>query len=406
MNTLLFCSSKRPVIDWPFCNEVMPSTLKLFRSSTALTTLKDGGLSARMDDCPRLDYLSGIAGLLREEQRTNLLYPSEEFSHELWGNGNALRQDGQVMAIDGTTTGAKIAATAIAYGGILRNYHAPYSANTTYAGSIYIKKGNHPYVGIALGDQAAVYYNLDTQTLIKTTGTPVSYALKDVGNGWFRMSLVATQPASPNGYFDVYLCSSSGSLSSTFSGTEFVYLWGAQLEAGSFITSYIQTISAAATRAADHVSAAHPVWLNPCQGTILMDAVWLGSDATYGGQLFWIDDGSPDGYISCGIGCDGKVGAAIYTAGSWTGTGNSAAISSGQEIRIGLSYKKGCNRLWVNGTPVPDSAGFNLAALPSSLSRLRLFENFNGGVNASGWLRRLRYWPWAMEKGKLKALTE
>jgi len=405
MNTIHFCSSERPVIDWPFCNEILPTTVKLTRASPALAALKNGELATRMADCPRLDYLSGVAGFLREEQRTNLLCPSTSFSNEIWGNGTVIRQDGQAVALDGTTTGAKITAAAIAYGGILRNYHTTYGANTTYAGSVYIKKGNHPYVGMALGDQAAVYFDLDTQTLIKTTGTPVSYDLKDIGNEWFRLSLVATQPASPNGYFDIYLCSASGGLSWTPEGTEFINLWGAQLEAGAFVTSYIPTISTTVTRAAEHLSVEHPVWLNPCQGTILMDGVWLGSDATYGGQLLWIDDGSTDGYISCGIGADGKVGAAIYTAGAWSGTGASSAISPGQDIRISLSYKGGCNRLWVNETQVPDSTGFNVASLPSSLSRLNIFENYNGGVNASGWLRRFRYWPWAMGEQELDTVN-
>jgi hypothetical protein len=75
-------------------------------------------------------------------------------------------------------------------------------------------------------------------------------AIELLANGWYRCSgsVVCNTTAAVGVFF-------TASPGSTGDGTSGLFLWGAQLEAASFASSYVKTEAAAATRAADQVEA-------------------------------------------------------------------------------------------------------------------------------------------------------
>ena len=387
-----------PTINWTLTG-ALPNGALFERASNALAIGPDGLLIQTGHNDPRFE----LYGLLAEQQSTNLMWPSSRFSSDRWESGPTC-VEGQMIAPDGTLSGARCTANGKQWGGIFRNWHAPYAPNTTYAGSIYIKKGNHPYVGIALGDQASAFFNLDTKALIKTTGAPLSYGIRDVGNGWFRLSLVATQPALPNGYFDYYICSSTGDVSWTPSGTEFLYAWGVQLEVGAFVTSHIPTTDGPATRARDIVSIDASL-VQPDEGTILLEGIWNGSDLTYGGVLLWLNDGDMTNYFAVGIDTTGRVNGFInsQTTG-WGMTQVSDPIQASSIFKVAVSYKSGANMVAVNGVVLQDN-GFGGASVLPNVSRVRLMSNHNGGSFADGYIRRFSFSKKAKTRTELEALT-
>lgn len=95
-----------------------------------------------------------------------------------------------------------------------------------------------------------------------------------IGNGFYRCSVTFT-PSAGTVYYGLYIGDTTESTSFSGNGFSGVYISSPQFETGSFATSYIPTITAAATRAADVVSmtgANFSSWYSPGNGTFYAEA--------------------------------------------------------------------------------------------------------------------------------------
>jgi hypothetical protein len=119
-----------------------------------------------------------------------------------------------------------------------------------------------------------------------------------VGNGWYRCSVTVTTAAgatAPQARFVVGTTSYQGD---GFSG---IYIWGAQLEAGAFPTSYIATVASQVTRSADAASmtgANFSSWYRADEGTIYGESQWTTTSARNNSPLFRFDDGTNNNFLS------------------------------------------------------------------------------------------------------------
>jgi hypothetical protein len=80
-------------------------------------------------------------------------------------------------------------------------------------------------------------------------GTLASYEIKEVTSEWTRIDATRNFASSGTGYFSIGLRGSTGC-----SDTADILIYGAQLEAGSYPTSYIPTYGTAATRGVDTIT--------------------------------------------------------------------------------------------------------------------------------------------------------
>ena len=366
------------------------------RASTGTYVGSDGAIKTATTNEARFDHnptTGESLGLLVEEARTNLLSASEEMVTAPWGLATATGVANNGIAPDGTTTADKIISTG---GGCFRAGVGVANA-TAYTYSVFLKYVTGTGVITQVGFErfgstpllGSISVNLLTGT-ITNNGAPVtSSSITRYSNNWYRVSVTATSTD-----VTTTVVNYTGT-----SGNEFL-VWGAQLEAGAFPTSYIPTTSATATRAADVATITgsnFSSWYNQTEGTVFADVT-----ARPDGLVCNFDDGSfnnrkPQIAIGAGASCD----VAYVTAGS-TVASFSQASTSNQRNLIATAYATDNYGFTSNGaTPIQDSLG----AVPSTVTTLRFGRFHNGIVPLYGTIKRLTYWPVRLSNTTLQAIT-
>jgi Carbohydrate binding domain len=205
------------------------------------STAKDYQKTETRLNIPRLDYSNGTCpSLLVEPQRTNRIIYSSSFDTSPWiAVGTTITPNTQV-APDGTTTGDTYNTSQ----SILLLQTISASPSTTYTLSLWVKLGTATNICLVANNTAA-WNTIGGQSFDSSDGLNTST--------WTRIEWTFTTPASlPAGAINIHLGGNSETGLTQSTGS--VYLWGAQLEAGSYATSYIPTTSASVTRNADVIS--------------------------------------------------------------------------------------------------------------------------------------------------------
>jgi hypothetical protein len=224
-------------------------------------------------DVPRIDYsLGGCPNILLEPQRSNLTLWSEQFDNAWWGKTNL-----SITANTTTSPSGVVNADTLDEGSASSAHRLLGSAVSITLGSnnsfsLYVKKDTMRYFRIAINDindtgrWIAAQFDLDNQTFTTGAGSTVgsvvsSASIQSVGNGWFRVNVVGSLAVTTS-VFPVVFSSDGTAINpidtrggNSYLGTnKTLFIWGAQLEAGAYATSYIPTTSASVTRNADIIS--------------------------------------------------------------------------------------------------------------------------------------------------------
>ena len=335
---------------------------------------------------PRRDFdpvTLACKGLLVEEQRANTIVGSANFS----GGGTGWVLDGASLTASATAgPDGSLSATSIVQGtGGNRTYQFDNSSVTgSKVFSIYVK----PNAGASLSIYTAGGMSPTGPAVINaTTGAITGFTGASsvaVGNGWYRVFLpVTVTVASGNGTYWVI----SGPASS-------VFIWGTQLEAGTFATSYIPTPTAAtATRLADVASVSTQAFpYSATEGTLVAN-----------GSPFVSTVGTWQVIAELGTGGNQNV-FELYKIGNTT-NGSLQIVSGGVESYIALSnafpanaaskiggvYKANDFQAAANGTlGTPVTSG----AVPAAASNLYLGKyGGNNSVQWNGHIRQITYLP-------------
>ena len=375
-------------------------------------------------DVPRFDHnptTRAALGLLVEEQRSNLSTYSEEPDNAAWNKTRASITPDIIVAPSGALTGSKLVEDTTA-----SNTHRTSVPNismtsgTSYTFSIYLKAAERTFAFVALHPTSSgnafttlpsIYVNLSTGEITNATATVTASSATSVGNGWWRVAISGTATSTTTNNPSVQLATAAGTNSYTGDGYSGIYLWGAQVEAGAFPTSYIATTTASVTRNADSATMTgtnFSAWYNSSQGMLLSEWITSVSDATNNRGITSIDDNSNNNRVAMFLpnsvlGASLTVAARVVSGGSATNPANSGSITLSSLAKSALAYGVGTDQagLSVNGgTPTTASP----AAAPVSPNTFRIGTIF-GVNNLNGTIRTIRYYPVRNSNAQLQALT-
>ena len=268
-----------PTLSLDFSTGTLDPKITFTRSTTGTYVNSSGQIATAAINTPRFDYdpvTLQPRGLLIEEQRTNLLLRSEQFDNAVWGI-----YGGSVTANAATSPEGTADADLFTYDTANASHGVDQVSTVTAAAqtfSVYIKPNGVQWVrldpyGTASPGTDAVWFDI-VNGVKGTQHANCTGTITPAGNGWYRLTWTATTTAA--GITVSIRGASADNSSASFlgDGVSGFYLWGTQLEAGSFATSYIPTAGSQVTRAADQASIVAPnfaPWYNQSEGTFVVE---------------------------------------------------------------------------------------------------------------------------------------
>jgi hypothetical protein len=344
-------------------------------------------------------------GLLVEEQRTNLVLRSEEFNDAGWTKTRSSITANTIVAPDGTLTGDKLVEDLTSINDHYISGSASVTSGTTYTASAYVKKAERGFALLALVNgfpTTSIQINLTSGAVTTGTGTPLNSFSQNVGNGWFRVGFSLASNATTTTSVRIY-ASTDGLWNNRFytgDGYSGIYIWGAQLEAGAFPTSYIKTEASQVTRSADSASMVgsnFSSWYRQDEGTVYGEFMNNGVNSTIAD--FSVASGNP-------------TSISLYTQGT---NANFYLFANGsiQANIISGAYLAKTNTKLCGAYKVDNVAASSLgkpAVLDTSAYIPQALAQFFIGRNPStsflnGYIKKIAYYPARLSNENLVALT-
>ncbi|MDB0059591.1 hypothetical protein N9F18_00380, partial [bacterium] len=289
-----------------------------FQSINGVTSLSIDNVSVKQVtaglDTPRLDYplidgvVNGCPSVLLEPQRTNLVTYSEDFSNAYWTKTSSNTTSNAIISPDGGLNGTKYTLdTTISRSQISRSI---FSIGTLYTASVFVKYDSvkYFYISNAGANAYRVVFDIENGTIVSNGASITSSKIENYGNGWYRCSSVFTAA-----YSTLYLKNSPNSNGATFTNTtDFNYIYGAQLEEGSYPTSYIPTQGSVVTRLADVcTNGGNEQVINSTEGVLYAEMSALADDLSE--RRFGLSDGTSSNVIRIGYtNVSNRIIAVIY----------------------------------------------------------------------------------------------
>ena len=332
--------------------------------------------STASNDAPRIDYSTGAKAFLLENQSTNLIPYSSDFSQ--WnkisgGTGTTpVVTTNNTISPDGTQNADKVVFD---------------KGSGTSTSNLSILQANFT----SQANTSSIYVKADTpqRIVVRNSNTFLGY---DIGTEWTRIEKTDNGGSLQIGLRDGYGVTG-------VPNTATIYLWGAQVEAQSYATSYIPTSGASATRNQELCNNATPV-INSEEGTLYAEISALANDGTYRGLT--ISDGTNSNVIRIYYtSATNRITIEVRSSNVGVFTNNYILTDSTQFSKIAIKYKENDFALWVDGVEVGTDNSGNAPILLSELS-------FNNGVGTEtffGNTKGLKYYPKALADVQLEDLT-
>jgi len=391
-------------------NNYKPLPFDFSRGSNATVINKDGLIETVGSGEPRIDYKDNSKGaLLLEPSRTNIITQSEAFDNAYWTKSGSSVVGGFASPSADSPLGAfkLVEGTSNAKHFIVRNnLFTPDGLTRDY--SIFVKEGERRYIYITNvttlnNDINCVVF--DTRNGVFTNTNDITYILNRnvtaLSNGWYRIDF--TSNTNSGAYDNFYIGISSSETMSGVSyqgdGTSGIYIYGAQIEQGSYATSYIPTQGGVVTRLAESCSQTPPDGvIGQTEGTMFVDCK-INAQGTYTG--FSLSDGTTNNEVIIRFTTTDRIEYYLRSGGSQPFGGGTTAFDTDSRVRIALAYKGGDSVIYVNGTEVSSSTN---TTIPLNLSKVK-FSRGNSTAVFSGKTNNFKVYNTRLSNSELQALT-
>lgn len=345
-------------------------------------------------------------GLLVEEQRTNLILRSEEFNTQApWFKDGSTVSSDSIASPAVTITADKLVENSANSAHLV---YQPFTFNGgIYTFSCYAKAGERGWLRMTINNAslAEAYFNISSGAVGNVAGSSSpSASIVNIGNGWYRCILTATPPAG-SATVGLWISSSNGTNSYLGDGASGIYVWGAQLEAHSFPTSYIHTTSSSVVRSADVCqitgSDFSGFWNQP-EGTFACELDVIGFDSSKHNYFGAASTGSISQYAFVGrysANPTKDINFQLYNGASFCNIVTGSGTTSPTKIAFGMKVDD-CAASVNGGAVVSD----NTATMTTALTQLEI-GNFLGANYLNGHIARLRYYPKRLPNATLQKLS-
>ena len=375
----------RPTLDLVFDKvKRLDSRVTFTRTSTATYVGADGLINTAAVDEPRFDHdpVTGESlGLLIEESRTNRFSNSTTYAGTGWNlqsTNGVTTNTTDVVAPDGSLTATKWQPTTSTVQYIYAGTNGALGT-FTYTMSVWVKT--------PAGESTTFSMNL-----FSPTQSPGAAAFTATDT-WQRFSWTFTAQNQTTAY--PVLVEQLNKI---------LYIWGPQIEAGSFPTSYIPTSGSTVTRSRDIMSitgSSFTSFINNDEGTWSIDYKNVGT----GAGLLLISDGTNGGrYMQLNIASDTQVSASLVNGSTAvTLSQNPIASSRNNFTKIAFAVKENDFAFSANGnTTLTDTTNVSLP-IPTSLTLY--YAPSIGSLFPYAYFRRLTYYPRRLNNSQLQNIT-
>ena len=395
-------------------NNYKPLPFTFERASSATRVNKDGLIETVGADQPRVDYLNNTKGALKlEPQSTNLITYSEDV--ESWGTSGVItKQNNVAISPDGTLNAGTITSNASNFGRITQTISV--SANSTYTGSLFIKKvqSQTNYMGIGFVFTGGVtdvgYVIFDAVNGIAVSADAridVISEVKDFGDYWNLQSTATDSGGNTSLQFNIYATLSTNGTVTGSGVSSLRTIWGMQLEQGSYATSYIPTSGSAVTRLADSCNnGGNEQVINSTEGVLYAEISALSNTAD-SSKFITISDGTYNNRASIlfSNGATNQIRTFLRVGGVSQIDVNNNVTDVTDFNKVAFSYKENDFKVYINGSLVSsDTSGSVWSA--DTITKLSFSEiNTSAGL-FNGNVKDVRVYNTALTDQELAALTQ
>jgi hypothetical protein len=371
------------------------------RSGSATRINSQGLIESVANGVSRLNYpmidgvVKGCPHHILEPQRTNLVQYSEDFSQSYWTKSGLLATTSGQLSPKGDLSAFKLVEDTS--NGLHRIQMQNQSGSGNIVYSIFAKYESKEIIYIQQPwSSNNAWFNIKQGIVLSSVNCIAS--IENQGNGWYKCAVVATNVSSGLNGFYFGLSNQDGSFTYSGNGTSSASFWGAQIEQGSYPTSYIPTNGTAVTRSAETAyGSGDASTFNDSEGVLMAEISALANDGL--NRYITISDGSASNRVALRIDTDNKIGGFVTDLTSQASF--RYEINTLNFSKVAIKYKTNDFSLFVNGFEVLTDLN---GSTPSGLNVINYRDSISGD-DFYGKTKQLQYFDTALTDSDLEQLT-
>ncbi len=230
------------------------------RASAGSVNDSGGDIATVASGNARFDHTTDGAtalGLLIEDSRQNIMQRSAAFDHATWLKTRAVIAADATASPDGGTNADRMTDDgSTGTGTVHARQAATITASVDWCFSIFAKADQLDWLRLSsisfdAGGDGDSFFDLGGGAVGTKDANHSSIGIEAFGAGWYRCHFIFQSVSDLSGHCYAFVAEADTDSVVDLDGTSSIFIWGAQLELGSFPSAYIPTTSASVTRAAE-----------------------------------------------------------------------------------------------------------------------------------------------------------